>query len=181
MLKILDLGTGTAQIPIELCRRTNRISVIAVDAANHMLQLAKRNIEAAGLNDRITLVLADAKQSHGDGNLFDCVMSNSIIHHLAEPISCLDESVRATKTGGALFFRDLMRPESEADLNRLVELYAPHADSSPQANHQRSLFAASLHAALTLSEVRGLICQLGFPPQTVQATSDRHWTWSARK
>ena len=63
MLKILDLGTGTALIPIELCRSTNHISVVAVDAADHMLQLARRNIEAAGLNDRITLLLADAKQS----------------------------------------------------------------------------------------------------------------------
>lgn len=181
MLKILDLGAGTAQIPIELCHSTSRTSVVAVDAADHMLQLARRNIEVAGLNDRITLLLADAKQSLGDDNLFDCVMSNSIIHHLPEPLSCLTEAIRATKPGGRLFFRDLVRPESEAELDRLVELYAPHAESSPQANHQRLLFAASLHAALTLSEVRDLVCQLGFLPQTVQPTSDRHWTWSARK
>ncbi len=43
------------------------------------------------------------------------------------------------------------------------------------------MFAASLHAALTLAEIRQLVAKLGFQPQTVQATSDRHWTWAAWK
>src|SRR5207253_1466615 len=32
---ILDLGTGTAQIPIALCRQDSRATVTAVDAASH--------------------------------------------------------------------------------------------------------------------------------------------------
>ena len=39
-LRLLDLGAGTAQIPIELCRRTDQVSIVAVDAARHMLNLA---------------------------------------------------------------------------------------------------------------------------------------------
>src|SRR5262245_47224356 len=58
----LDLGTGTAQIPIELCRRADWIDVLAVDAAAHMLQLARRNIGIAGLSNRIAVQQADAKR-----------------------------------------------------------------------------------------------------------------------
>ena len=36
-------------------------------------------------------------------------------------------------------------------------------------------------AALTVEEMRGLVGQFGQPPETVRATSDRHWTWVARK
>jgi len=38
-----------------------------------------------------------------------------------------------------------------------------------------------LRAALTVEEVQALIEPLGFDASTVQATSDRHWTWQAIK
>src|SRR5258707_15573978 len=44
-VEVLDLGTGTAQIPIELCRRAANIRVVAIDLAAEMLQMAKLNIE----------------------------------------------------------------------------------------------------------------------------------------
>jgi ubiquinone/menaquinone biosynthesis C-methylase UbiE len=179
-LEILDLGTGTAQIPIELCRRMKLVHVVAVDAAQHMLQLARRNVEAAGLAERITLQLCDAKQPICGEHSFDVVMSNSIIHHLPEPIQCLQQAVLAARPGGLLFFRDLLRPDNDAELARLVDLYAPRAGSTPQAEHQRAMFAASLHAALALAEIRQLVAMLGFQPQMAQVTSDRHWTWSVR-
>src|SRR5262245_6304913 len=50
---ILDLGTGTAQIPIELCRRFEDCRVMSVDAATSMLDLARYNLESAGMTRRI--------------------------------------------------------------------------------------------------------------------------------
>jgi hypothetical protein len=43
------------------------------------------------------------------------------------------------------------------------------------------LFADSLHAALTLEEIRNLVAGLGYDPGHVNATSDRHWTWHTVK
>jgi hypothetical protein len=43
------------------------------------------------------------------------------------------------------------------------------------------MFEDSLRAAFTLDEVRDLVSQLGYDANAVQATSDRHWTWSVRK
>ena len=48
-------------------------------------------------------------------------------------------------------------------------------------DHQRKMFAESLHAALTLAEVRELVMQLGYDPNSVKQTTDRHWTWSAKR
>ena len=45
---VLDLGTGTAQIPLELCRQNPRVRVVAIDLAEEMLRLAAQNIERAG-------------------------------------------------------------------------------------------------------------------------------------
>jgi hypothetical protein len=41
---------------------------------------------------------------------------------------------------------------------------------------QRALFEASLLAALTADEVRGMVAPLGIPGDAVRSTSDRHWT-----
>src|SRR5437899_1487386 len=40
-IDVLDLGCGTAQIPIELCRRNPRVRVLAVDLADEMLRVAR--------------------------------------------------------------------------------------------------------------------------------------------
>lgn len=175
-IHILDLGTGTALIPIELCRSTNHCHVLAVDLAAHMLELARKNITAAGLANRIQLEQIDAKALPFPDGQFDVVMSNSIIHHIPEPLHSLREAARVTKAGGLLFFRDLLRPEDEAALTSLVQSYAGSENA-----HCRKMFADSLHAALSLTEIRGLVTELGFPADSVQQTSDRHWTWIGRK
>jgi ubiquinone/menaquinone biosynthesis C-methylase UbiE len=170
----LDLGAGTGLITIELCRRAPSIRVVAVDAAVHMLALARRNIENAGLAARIEVVRADAKHLAYADESFDAVISNSIIHHIPEPRRLVAEAIRVAAPGGLLFHRDLCRPPNEQSLGQLVSKYA--ADATP---YQRKLLADSLPAALTLEEMRGLVAEFGFARETVQMSSDRHWTWSA--
>ena len=171
--EILDVGTGTAQIPIALCRADPRARVVGLDLADAMLALALRNVEAAGLADRIRLVRGDGKGLGLPSGSFEAVLSNTIVHHIAHPAPALAEMARLVAPGGTLLVRDLARPEGVDDVARLVATYA--ADESP---HARALFEASLHAALTLEEVRELVRALGRPAEGVQMTSDRHWTWT---
>lgn len=174
--EILDLGTGTARIPMELCSRGGDLRVVAVDLSVSMLDLARLNVELAGLTRRIMLARVDAKGLPFASDRFPCVMSNSIVHHIPEPRVALAEAWRVLAPGGLLFVRDLLRPTDQATLAGLVETYA--ADCT---EHQRRLFADSLHAALTVEEMREIVAEFVAPPHTVQATSDRHWTWTARK
>ncbi len=176
MLDVLDLGAGTARIPIELCQKHADARVLAVDAAVHMLELARYNVEIAGMIERVQLLQADAKRLPFRDGLFHVVISNSILHHIPEPLLVVREAARVTAPGGLLFFRDLLRPASAEQLRDLVEQYA-----GAEAPAARQMFADSLHAALSLSEIRELVATLGFAPESVQATSDRHWTWSARR
>src|SRR5687768_9538710 len=75
---ILDVGTGTALIPIEFCRQSALGEIVAVDAAAHMLALAKENVRKAGFESRITCQLIDAKEMPFEDESFLAVMSNSI-------------------------------------------------------------------------------------------------------
>ena len=173
---VLDLGTGTALIPIELCRQDHECRVMAVDLAVSMLELARYNVEAGGMIERITLAQVDAKKMGYDRGAFDVVISNSIIHHIPEPLSCLREMVRVVAEDGLLFIRDLMRPEDTETLEELVVAY-----TGKESEYSQKLFRDSLHAALSLDEIRELVASLGFEPDSVKATSDRHWTWMAVK
>jgi ubiquinone/menaquinone biosynthesis C-methylase UbiE len=173
---ILDVGTGTALIPIALCQADPNARVLAIDLAEHMLTLAQRNVERAGLTSRIALHRADAKVIGPGYGQFEAVVSNSIVHHIPEPSVVLQEMVRLVAPGGTLFVRDLARPDSPEELDRLVLLYA--GAESPTA---RALFAASLHAALTAAEVRELLDPHGLPADCVTMTSDRHWTCAWRR
>lgn len=173
---VLDVGTGTALIPIELCRHSPEVRIVAIDLAEEMLKLARRNVAAAGVADRVTVERANGRDlGYPDGH-FGAVVSNSIIHHIPDPFDCFAEMARVCRANGALFVRDLLRPASAGEVNRLVNLHAAGAN-----DHQRALFANSLRAALTLDEVRDLVARLGFPPAAVTQTSDRHWTLAAVK
>lgn len=172
----IDIGTGTALIPIVIAKRSPAIRLTAVDLSEEMLTVGRRNVANAGCANRIELVHVDAKGTPFDSGRFAAVISNSIIHHIPEPIHALREMVRICRPGGLLFIRDLFRPHTDAEVIRLVHRYAAH-----ETPHQRQLFDQSLRAALTVSEIGDLVSELGFDRSTVSATSDRHWTWIARK
>ena len=174
--EVLDLGTGTAQIPIELCRRDARVRVLATDLAASMLEVARVNIEVAGLREQIMLDVIDAKQLTFPDDRFALVMSNSIVHHIPNPREVIAEAVRVVAPAGLLFFRDLVRPESEDRARQLVADYA-----GEESTHAQQMFEDSLRAALTVDEIRDIVASMGFVRDSVQATSDRHWTWSARR
>lgn len=172
---VLDVGTGTAQIPVELCRRAPAAVVTGVDMAEHMLEVGRANVRRAGLEGRIRLEKADAKQLPFAASSFGAVISNSIVHHIPEPGSVVREMVRVVRRGGTLLVRDLLRPETEAELRRLVAAYAGGANA-----HQQKMLADSLRAALTLEEVRAPVAGVGGDPEAVRRTTDRHWTWAVQ-
>jgi len=173
---ILDLGTGTAQIPIEFCRQSPEGGIIAVDLAEHMLALGRENVKRAGFVERIQLVKVNARGLSYPDRSFAAVMSNSIVHHIPEPRAVFAEINRVAVSGATIFVRDLLRPESEASLIDLVQKHAGGAN-----DHQQRMFAESLHAALTLAEVQALVKEFDYPPEGVRQTTDRHWTWIAHQ
>lgn len=173
---VLDLGTGTARIPIELCRQNPDCLVLASDAAVSMLDIAKLNIAIEGFEHRIDLHHGDSKSLEFDDEVFDAVISNSLLHHLAEPQKAIAEMLRVAKPGGRIFVRDLMRPATDTLVEDLVSTYA--GDETPDC---QQLFRQSLKAALTVDEFAEMVAAEGVSADSVKATSDRHITWSCTK
>jgi ubiquinone/menaquinone biosynthesis C-methylase UbiE len=168
---VLDVGTGTARIPILIAERLPDVGIAAVDLSAEMLKLAAAHLRAARLEARISLHLADAKNLPFPAATFDAVISNSIVHHIPEPVTVLREMARVAKPGAALLIRDLLRPDTPEAADALVRQYAGN-----ESARQQKLFRDSLGAALTLDEIAAAARTAGLTGVTLAQTSDRHWT-----
>lgn len=170
-VKILDVGTGTARIPILMCQQRPQYLITAVDLAQSMLIIGQRNLAAAKLTQRIRLERVDAKRMPYPDREFDAIVSNSLVHHLPEPLSFFQEVNRLVRPGGAILIRDLIRPENDRVLDDLVNRVGGAYDP-----RQQQLFRDSLKAALTLPEVQDLIDRVGLTQVNLSQTSELHWT-----
>lgn len=168
---ILDAGTGTARIPILLCQQRPRWQVIGIDRSKTMLQIGETNVKQAGLQAQITLADVDAKRLPYPDRHFDGVISNSLVHHLPDPLPFLQELKRTLKPKGAIVLRDLLRPTDIAATDALVSSIWDDYDA-----HQRQLFHDSLCAAFRLDEIRALLDAAGLHDARLYQSSDRHWT-----
>ena len=172
---LLDAGTGPGEIPVRIAERAPGLFVTAIDLAEHMLALAREGVERAGLGDRIRLVRADAKATGFPPASFDMVVSNSLVHHLPEPIAFLREALRLARPGAGLCIRDLLRPSTKSELDALVGRHTAHC-----SDYQRGLFSASLNAGLTLEEVTLLCREASLKDVVIEQCSDRHWSIERR-
>jgi ubiquinone/menaquinone biosynthesis C-methylase UbiE len=173
---VLDVGTGPAQIPVALCQKDPAAQVVGIDLSEQMLALGLQNVRKSGLEKRIHLERCDAKYLPYETGCFGAVISNSIVHHILNPGRVLAEMVRVLAPAGVLFVRDLLRPADDKAVWHLVATYVGEANA-----HQQEMFEDSLRASLTLEEIRRLVEGLGFDPEEVRQTTDRHWTWQTRK
>ena len=169
--QFLDLGTGPAQIPIFLAQSCPKIRITGIDLSVNMILLAEQHVAEARLADRITLECVDAKNLPYPDQSFDGVISNSIIHHLPDPMAAFREINRVSRPGSLILIRDLMRPNTPEAAQALVDRYA--ADDTP---YQKKLFYDSFLAALTIPEIEAMLAQTRLTDAIVVQSSDRHWS-----
>ena len=167
--QVLDLGCGPADIPIRLARRFADTRITAVDGALAMLELAQRAIAEAGLSDRIRLAQVHLPATEIPGNPFSALISNSLLHHLLDPLDLWHTLAATAEAGARVLVMDLLRPESIDAAAALVERYAADA---PEV--LRRDFHNSLLAAYSLEEVREQLAMTGLDQLEVVQVSDRH-------
>jgi len=170
-ITLVDLGSGPAHIPILFALKRPQLIITAVELAENMIAMAQQNIKNANVADRIIIKKQDIKHTMLKQKSFDIVISNSCIHHIHNPIELFVEAKRLVSKGGVIYFKDLLRPKSLPELEYLVSKYAHDVN-----DYQRTLFRNSLHAALTLDEVKKYVETAKLLNAEIKQTSDRHWT-----
>ncbi len=101
---LLDLGTGTGRLLLKFAPGIKRTH--GIDLSAEMLQVARANIKAAGL-ENISLRQADLTSLPFDGETFDAITCHQVLHFLDNPQSAVAEAARVLVPGGVLLIADL--------------------------------------------------------------------------
>jgi len=167
--RIIDLGCGPGDICIRLAHALPEGRIIGVDAGPNMLALAETAVRAAGLGDRIELILGRLPCALPVTDR-TALVSNSLLHHLPDPMSLWRTIAEAAPVGCAIQIMDLHRPESKDRARALVDTYAADA---PEVLAQD--FYNSLLAAYTSEELADQLARCGLDRLEISRPSDRHW------
>ena len=168
---VLDLGCGSADIAVRFSRAFPRTVVHGVDGSQEMLKYGQEAVARAGVAGRVRLFHGYLPGARLPSPRYDCVISNSLLHHLREP-TVLWEAIREYGAPGArIFVMDLVRP---ADLGEARNLVERHACGEPPV--LRRDFFRSLLAAYRPDEVHRQLQRAGLQHLSVSKVSDRHMT-----
>ena len=150
-MSLLDVGCGPGTITLDLARRVAPGMVVGIDAADGVLDGARADAEAAGV-DNVTYRVADAYLLPFDDGSFDVVHAHQVLQHLADPVAALREMSRVCRVGGLVAARDsdyaaMAWYPADPRLDRWAELYdtvARHNGGEPDAG--RRLLTWAHHA-----------------------------------
>jgi len=160
-LRVLDVGTGAADIPLALTRADgpwSRIDMTAVDSRQEVLDAAVRLRPALRSDEDISLVLADGRSLPWPDRAFDVGHASLVLHHLAhrDAIAFLRELGRIARVG--VVVNDLARSR----LNLLgARILLRLLTRNPWTRHDGVL---SVRRAWTRTEAENLLREAGLRP-----------------
>ena len=166
---VADLGCGPGDVSLRYLARHPGVTCVGIDGSEPMLEHARAAALGAGLDDRLSFearVLPDPTLA---GRGFAAVISNSLLHHLADPSVLWHTIADCAVPGAAFAICDLMRPGSTDVAAELVDRYAPGEPDVLRAD-----FYNSLLAAFRPGEIETQLAEVGFENCEVEPFSDRH-------
>jgi len=166
----LDLGCGAADITIRLAQALPGWTIDGIDGSAPMLRFGRVAVARARLAERITLRLGQIPRTDAPRVCYDLVLSNSLLHHLSEPLVLWEAVQDFARDGGDVFVMDLLRPSSREEAQRLTDRYA-----AGEPEILRRDFFRSLLASYTPDEVREQLKIAELVDLEVAVASDRHW------
>lgn len=120
----VDAGAGPGYLSIELAKITN-LQVYALDIDPEAIEIARKNIAAAGLAERIKPVLANVEKMPFPDNFADLVVSRGSFIFWKNKVQAFKEVKRILKPGGVAFIGggmgNLLPQEERARIQEIME------------------------------------------------------------
>jgi ubiquinone/menaquinone biosynthesis C-methylase UbiE len=100
---VLDLGSGTGYLSIEIARKTPALQVCGIDLSRRMVKIARGHAKGV---DNAQFVYGNAAKLPFKDRSIDLVVSTGALHHWRAPRLVFDECYRVLKTGAEVWIYD---------------------------------------------------------------------------
>jgi ubiquinone/menaquinone biosynthesis C-methylase UbiE len=107
---LLDVGTGTGRV-LELLGSSAE-KAVGIDLSNHMLSIARANIDRAGLA-HCQVRKADMYNMPLPAESFDALTMHMVLHYADQPQRVLQEAARVMRPGGRIVVVDFAPHQAE--------------------------------------------------------------------
>ena len=164
----LDLGCGPGDISFRITAEFPELQVHSIDGSPEMIKYAKKILSVKkDFGERITFINSMLHE-YLPNVQYDFIISNSLLHHLPDPIILWDLIKELSVPGTAVFVMDLCRPQSADAAMKLTDNY-----TKGEPEILKNEFYNSLLSAFEPDEVKDHLHSAGLDLK-VEMVSDRH-------
>jgi demethylmenaquinone methyltransferase / 2-methoxy-6-polyprenyl-1,4-benzoquinol methylase len=107
---VVDLATGTGDLALAVARRSPRARIVGVDLSVEMMRYGREKVRRAGLDNRISFVLADVTMLPFRDGVADCVVDAFLLRHVPSLSDAFVEFGRVLRPGGQVASLELTQP-----------------------------------------------------------------------
>jgi demethylmenaquinone methyltransferase/2-methoxy-6-polyprenyl-1,4-benzoquinol methylase len=108
---ILDVATGTGDLPVMMMKMLDPERITGIDISDGMLELGRKKISKLHLENQITLLTGDAEAIHFSDHSFDAVTVAFGVRNFQHLEKGLAEMFRILRPGGKLVILEFSKPE----------------------------------------------------------------------
>ena len=163
--RVLDVGTGTGDLLLDVLRRQPKARVIGIDAAEGMLRRAQTRLGRAGVAGQAELHIGDAAALPYADGAFAGVVSAFCLRNVEQRLRALKEMHRVLRPGGKAAILELtvpanrlMRALHQAYSRTVIPLAARLLSRGPAYRY----LVDSIEGFPPAEDIRRLVADAGF-------------------
>jgi SAM-dependent methyltransferase len=149
--KVLDVGTGSGLLAIELARVRSDWQITGIDISENMLKLARQKANRVGFTEGLNFQQASAEALPFPENYFNLVVSQASLHLWINPVKVFNEIARVTVPGGYCIIWDNLRLSSLGPLLNMI------GGAMRMSVTQRRLWMQAVRSSYTVGETEAIV------------------------
>ena len=117
---LVDLGSGTGYLSIEIAKMAPKLKVYGIDSSKAMVKIARKHAQAT---KNVQFELCNAAELPFEDDSIDFIVSTGSLHHWRKPVKVLNESYRVLKNGKEVWIYDGCPDISEEEAGKIAKKY----------------------------------------------------------
>ena len=119
---LVDLGSGTGYLAIEIAKRAPKLKVCGIDLSKAMVKIARKHARAAQVKN-VQFEFCNAAELPFEDNSIDFIVSTGSLHHWKRPVRVFNECYRVLKNGKEAWIYDGCPDILQGEVDKVVKKY----------------------------------------------------------